>query len=39
MKKMMSKKIAGAIALALVCVMAGTAIGMSRPAAQRKRLC
>ena len=34
MKKMMSKKIAGAIALALVCVMAGTAIGMSRPAAQ-----
>ena len=34
MKKMMSKKILGVIALALVCVMTGTAIGMSRPTAQ-----
>ena len=34
MKKMMSKKVLGVIALALVCVMAGTAFGMNRPAAQ-----
>ena len=33
MKKMMSKKVLGVIALALVCVMAGTAFGMNRPAA------
>ena len=34
MKKMMSKKVLGVIALALVCVMAGTVLGMNRPAAQ-----
>lgn len=34
MKKMMSKKVLGVIALALVCVMAGTVFGMNRPAAQ-----
>ena len=34
MKKMMSKKVLGVIALALVCVMTGTVIGMNRPAAQ-----
>ena len=32
--KKMSKKMIGYIALALVCVLAGTAIGMSQPAAQ-----
>ena len=34
MKKMTSKKVLGVIALALVCVMTGTVIGMNRPAAQ-----
>ena len=34
MKKMMSKEVRGVIALALVCVMAGTVLGMNRPAAQ-----
>ena len=33
MKKMLSKKVLGYIALALVCVLAGTAIGSARPAA------
>ena len=32
--KKMSKKVMGYIALALVCVLAGTAIGMTQPAAQ-----
>ena len=32
--KKMSKKVMGYIALALVCVLAGTAIGMSQPSAQ-----
>ena len=33
MKKLMSKKLMGYIALALVCVLAGTAIGTLQPAA------
>ena len=32
MKKIFSKKVLGYIALAMVCVLAGTAIGLSRPA-------
>ena len=32
MKKIFSKKVLGYIALALVCVMAGTALGMAQPA-------
>ena len=32
MKKFFSKKVLGYIALAMVCVLAGTAIGLSRPA-------
>ena len=34
MKKLMNRKVLGYIALAMVCVMAGTAIGMNLPAAQ-----
>ncbi len=34
MSKIMNRKVLGVIALALVCVMAGTAIGLTRPAAQ-----
>ena len=32
MKKILNKKVMGYIALAMVCVLAGTAIGLSQPA-------
>ena len=38
MKKMMSKKVLGVIALALVCVMAGTVLGMNRREQLQQRL-
>ena len=38
MKKIFSRKVLGYIALALVCVMAGTALGMARPAEAAERV-